>query len=84
MNIVFINQSKTKNVTIYIEPSIDEFILKPSDTIKVECESLEKVMEIAVTYMSEDEMIIWLPRSTKGIVYINSIKVNSYTEMRYW
>ncbi len=84
MNIVFLNQSKVDDILIRIEPSTDEFTLKPNDEIKVECESLEEIMEIYSSYVESKILNIWLPRNSKGVVYINNVKVWSLAETRYW
>lgn len=83
MNIEFMNQSK-KEITVIIEPSTDEFVLMPKDTIKVMCESFEEITLVTTSIIDQENIVIWLPRATKGIVYINDVKVYSDSEMRYW
>lgn len=70
MNLVYKNDSdKLSEVRIIIEPSTDEFILKS---------------EVNNTYYCDETIVIWLPRSTKGSVFIKNIHVESLAETRYW
>lgn len=82
MNIIYRNDTD-KVIRVFIEPSTDEFFLNKNDEIKIVCNSLESISEISHTYNNES-IIIWLPRSTKGTVFINEVHVESLTESRYW
>lgn len=84
MNISFINESQTKLLYIFIEPSTDEFLLKPNDEIKIICESLEEITDISHSFCNENRIVIWLPRSTKGTIYINKVHIESLSETRFW
>ncbi|MDQ9009893.1 hypothetical protein RFI36_09630 [Acinetobacter gerneri] len=83
MNFRFINET-LQEVEIFIEPSTDEFILKPNDEIKITYESLINITEIITSYSGGGKIIIYLPNSTKGTVFINNIHIESLSESRYW
>ncbi|MCH4246154.1 hypothetical protein [Acinetobacter gerneri] len=83
MNFRFINET-LQEVEIFIEPSTDEFILKPNDEIKITYESLINITEIITSYSASGIIVIYLPNSTKGTIFINGIHVDSLTEAQYW
>lgn len=83
MNIRFKNET-LQEVEIFIEPSTDEFILKPNDEIKIIYESLINITEITTSYSGNGIIVIYLPNSTKGTIFINDIHVDSLTEAQYW
>ena len=83
MNVIFKNETHQK-VEVFIEPSTDEFILKPNDEIKIIYESLIDVTEIITSYSGNGIIVIYLPNSTKGTIFINNIHVDSLTEAQYW
>lgn len=83
MNMIYRNDTD-KVIRVFIEPSTDEFFLNKNDEIKIVCDSLESISEISHTYSNNESIIIWLPRSTKGTVFINDVHVESLSESRYW
>lgn len=68
MNIRFKNET-LQEVEIFIEPSTDEFILKPNDEIKIIYESLINITEITTSCSGNGIIVIYLPNSTKGSIY---------------
>ena len=83
MNIEFMNQSKSE-ILVIIEPSTDEFVLRPKDNIKVELKSLEEIAIVTTSIIENGNIVIWLPRSTRGRIFINEIHVESFSETRVW
>ncbi|ENV34967.1 hypothetical protein [Acinetobacter gerneri] len=83
MNFRFINET-LQEVEFFIEPSTDEFTLKPNDEIKIIYESLINIAEITTPYSACGIIVIYLPNSTKGTIFINDIHVDSLTEAQYW
>lgn len=71
INLEFMNKS-TFEITVIVEPLADEFLLKPKDTIKVVCESLEEITTIHSALMDKETVVIWLPRgNAEWRYYIN-------------
>ncbi|TNL47258.1 hypothetical protein [Acinetobacter bereziniae] len=57
INLEFMNKS-TFEITVIVEPLADEFLLKPKDTIKVVCESLEEITTIYSALMDKETVVI--------------------------
>ncbi|MDM1766001.1 MULTISPECIES: hypothetical protein [unclassified Acinetobacter] len=82
INIQFYNQTKYP-VTVFLEFSTDEFVLKPDDKIRICCESKEEISMIESSMIDSEYVVVYVPFYCQATVYFNDDYVWSMAES-FW
>jgi hypothetical protein len=84
MSFVFKNNSKD-SLSVLIEPSTDEFLLKMGDIllIKPKFDEINNLSDFEF-HLEDKELIIWLPHGQSADIYINGVEYESYASKQIW